>query len=311
MRGWVYVISNKSMPGIIKIGHTLKDPDIRAQELDHTGVPHHYIVDYEILIENPQKIEQNTHKLLAKYNEKKEWFRCSIDVAISAIKESAGAATLLENIKCDLSKLLSEVNFGGTSKNKEGLIVKALQNKGLEQNDIELEHISNILKDRYPHVSEENIAELVYKSYSKDDLAAIKDQGSLANHNNKQAYSVDLTDQKVDSAGRTGQQYYNWGYDVIKYPDLAVRYMSHAAELGHIEAKQWIEENKWEYYNYLLKQSENVIGLLNCFECESHTIAKRTPIGIITKCTKCGDMNYFKDEEVLKNYLKSHNNRLL
>jgi hypothetical protein len=50
MKGWVYVISNKAMEGLIKVGHSTKDPELRAQELDHTGSPHPYIVEYEMLI---------------------------------------------------------------------------------------------------------------------------------------------------------------------------------------------------------------------------------------------------------------------
>ena len=31
--GWVYVFSNESMPGLIKIGQSAADPDLRAFEL--------------------------------------------------------------------------------------------------------------------------------------------------------------------------------------------------------------------------------------------------------------------------------------
>jgi hypothetical protein len=40
MRGWIYVISNNSMPGLVKVGYSMKDPEERAKELDHTGTPH-------------------------------------------------------------------------------------------------------------------------------------------------------------------------------------------------------------------------------------------------------------------------------
>jgi len=33
MKGWVYVITNKAMPGLVKIGFSMKDTEIRASEL--------------------------------------------------------------------------------------------------------------------------------------------------------------------------------------------------------------------------------------------------------------------------------------
>jgi hypothetical protein len=99
MKGWVYVISNKAMPGLVKVGYSTKDPEHRAKELNHTGSPHPYLVDYESLIEEPYQIEQKTHKVLSKYREDKEWFRCSAEVAIAAIKQVAGTQRIIETYK--------------------------------------------------------------------------------------------------------------------------------------------------------------------------------------------------------------------
>ncbi len=64
MKGWVYVISNKAMPGLIKVGFSMKDTEIRANELNHTGTPHPYVVEYDVLVESPRDVEQNIHKKL-------------------------------------------------------------------------------------------------------------------------------------------------------------------------------------------------------------------------------------------------------
>ena len=78
MRGWVYIISNKSMPGLVKVGYSMKDPEERAEELDHTGTPHPYVVEYDILIEGElYQVEQRIHHNLSCYLEGKEWFRCT------------------------------------------------------------------------------------------------------------------------------------------------------------------------------------------------------------------------------------------
>ncbi|MEK6725095.1 MAG: GIY-YIG nuclease family protein [Deltaproteobacteria bacterium] len=97
MKGWVYVISNKAMEGIIKVGHSTKDPELRAQELNHTGSPHPYTVEYEMLIEEPYRVEQAAHKVLSEFHEGKEWFRCTPEQAVSAIRQVAGNKQILEN----------------------------------------------------------------------------------------------------------------------------------------------------------------------------------------------------------------------
>lgn len=98
VRGWVYVISNKAMPGVVKVGYSLKDPSLRARELDNTGAPHPYVVDYEVLTEEPREIERAAHAALREVREGREWFKCTAERAIVAIKEAMpGAAPLHEN----------------------------------------------------------------------------------------------------------------------------------------------------------------------------------------------------------------------
>ncbi|WP_241159772.1 GIY-YIG nuclease family protein [Desulfovibrio sp. ZJ200] len=67
------------------MGYTLKDPALRAQELDSTGVPHPYLVEFEILVDEPFILEQNVHRYLKEYNENKEWFRCNFDECVISI----------------------------------------------------------------------------------------------------------------------------------------------------------------------------------------------------------------------------------
>lgn len=107
MKGWVYVITNRAMPGLVKVGYSSNDPDLRAAGLNHTGSPHPYLVEYEALVNEPFGIEQRTHKSLSHLHEGElyqkgvgiEWFNCSIEEAISAIKTSAGAALIIETYK--------------------------------------------------------------------------------------------------------------------------------------------------------------------------------------------------------------------
>ena len=64
MRGWVYIIKNKAIQGLIKIGFSTKDPILRAKEFDGTSVPFDFEVIYDALVDDPRIIEQNVHKAL-------------------------------------------------------------------------------------------------------------------------------------------------------------------------------------------------------------------------------------------------------
>lgn len=99
MKGWVYVITNKAMPGLVKVGYSMKDPDLRAAELNNTGSPHRFVVDYETLVEEPRDVEQTVHGLLSGLRESKEWFHCSVEEAIAAIKSVVGSDAQVENFK--------------------------------------------------------------------------------------------------------------------------------------------------------------------------------------------------------------------
>lgn len=85
MKGWVYIISNKAIPGVIKVGYSTKDPSLRAAELG-TGAPVPYQVEYEALVDNPRQIEKLAHEMLAFVNAGKEWFECDVGIALKAIK---------------------------------------------------------------------------------------------------------------------------------------------------------------------------------------------------------------------------------
>jgi len=92
-------LSNESLPGMVKVGYTSKDPEGRAKELSgDTGVPTPFVVEYEILIEDAHRCERNIHQHLIEWrvNENREFFRCSINDAIKAVKVVAGDAVQFE-----------------------------------------------------------------------------------------------------------------------------------------------------------------------------------------------------------------------
>lgn len=97
IRGWVYIIDNEAMPNILKVGYSTKDPTLRARELAGTGIPHHFRVVFDVLVEEPRTVEQAAHAMLASKREGKEWFRCSQEEAIAAVRACAKTVLLERN----------------------------------------------------------------------------------------------------------------------------------------------------------------------------------------------------------------------
>ena len=86
-KGFVYVLSNPSMPGLVKIGFTVKVPSERATELGTTGVPTPFDVEFYCLVEDPYMLEKKVHEALASMRQSsdREFFRASVSEAIRAI----------------------------------------------------------------------------------------------------------------------------------------------------------------------------------------------------------------------------------
>jgi hypothetical protein len=97
VRGWVYILTNVSMPGLVKVGYSTKDPGLRAEELNHTGVPTPYVVVYDVLVVEPRTVEKCVHESLEDHHAGKEWFKCEIQVAVRAIRAVAGDGLILES----------------------------------------------------------------------------------------------------------------------------------------------------------------------------------------------------------------------
>lgn len=82
-------MSNPSMDGLIKIGMTSKDPLERKSELETTGVPESFEIEYQALVDDYKNVEKKVHHLLKGERYSKEFFICTISEAITAIKSVA------------------------------------------------------------------------------------------------------------------------------------------------------------------------------------------------------------------------------
>ncbi len=90
-KGFVYVLTNAAMPGMVKIGFTMKMPTERAAELSTTGVPQPFEVEYYCLVEEPASLEAQVHRAMAaaRQNADREFFKASVAEAVSGILASA------------------------------------------------------------------------------------------------------------------------------------------------------------------------------------------------------------------------------
>ena len=91
------------MPGLVKVGFTDRHPSDRANDFNQqyyrTAIPFPFVVAYAARVEHPRWLERETHKALDSYRitkrarnrkDEKEWFRCSVDEATAAIRQTAG-----------------------------------------------------------------------------------------------------------------------------------------------------------------------------------------------------------------------------
>ena len=95
--GFVYVLTNPAYAGLVKIGHTSRDPETRAAELSAgTGVPARFIVAWSHPVRDHEALEALAHGRLAKCraNDNREFFRCSVGEARRIIEQEARAQLL-------------------------------------------------------------------------------------------------------------------------------------------------------------------------------------------------------------------------
>ena len=85
--GYVYILTNPSMPGLIKVGRTFRDSRARAKELHTTGVPSPFEVSFEVFSEEHESLEKKLHAQIDEFrvNGNREFFRYPLRSAIQAL----------------------------------------------------------------------------------------------------------------------------------------------------------------------------------------------------------------------------------
>lgn len=96
--GAVYVLSNPSMPSIVKIGHTTADPHLRAKDLSAgSGVPTPFALEGFIKCLSCKSTEFRVHQHFDRFrvNQNREFFRVD---PIDALETIAGFARRLDQV---------------------------------------------------------------------------------------------------------------------------------------------------------------------------------------------------------------------
>ena len=88
VRGYLYVLSNESMPGLVKIGHSTRPVRERVAELNSaTGVPSQFVIEAIFPSADPARHECEVHELLSSSRlPNREFFRETVANAVLTIR---------------------------------------------------------------------------------------------------------------------------------------------------------------------------------------------------------------------------------
>jgi tetratricopeptide (TPR) repeat protein len=115
--GYVYVLANSAMPGLVKIGKTTRGTSERAAELSAaTGLPTPFIVVYEQLFDDCSAAESFVHTYLehkgGRVSDNREFFNAPVNEVVRAISLAPGAiesnTSVKDNIEDELVRSSEE-----------------------------------------------------------------------------------------------------------------------------------------------------------------------------------------------------------
>lgn len=89
-QGYIYLLTNIAMEGLIKIGATIKHPIERTRELSAaTGVAVPFTLVYHRAVADPFKVEAALHRMLDQYrvNDSREFFKIELHEVIVLLEQ--------------------------------------------------------------------------------------------------------------------------------------------------------------------------------------------------------------------------------
>jgi hypothetical protein len=87
VKGYIYVLTNPAMPGLVKIGRSIHGGKKRAEQLDCTAVPLPFEVFFEMTFTELEEAELAIHEALANHrvNRSREFFSMPPEAAARAV----------------------------------------------------------------------------------------------------------------------------------------------------------------------------------------------------------------------------------
>lgn len=87
--GYIYILTNRYMPGLLKIGKTVHPPKKRARDISRgINIPWEFELVYSKKVENCSLCERKIHDALDnyRYNPDREFFMITLDKALDVIE---------------------------------------------------------------------------------------------------------------------------------------------------------------------------------------------------------------------------------
>ena len=148
--GYVYALWNPLFADLIKIGATLRTPEIRARELSGTGMPEPFEVVAKLQCRNPFSMEREIHMHYAnvrKYGKKKEFFTTEADnvnqyfhsleeqaMRLPSKKENTGIKKRLASMKSWRKKAVLKTKSVQTQSTQTSDLIDSAPAKAYEDN---------------------------------------------------------------------------------------------------------------------------------------------------------------------------------
>ena len=109
--GWLYCFSNPVMPGLFKIGFTERTPEKRRNELQTSGVPVPFKIEFARFVNNPMYLEKNIHKLFDKSRiaPNREFFEAPLDEVRCAFELMVGVWWVEKRVEEEEAKGETEI----------------------------------------------------------------------------------------------------------------------------------------------------------------------------------------------------------
>ncbi len=105
-KGYLYVLSNPAMPGILKIGYTTRSPQVRCDEISKgTGVPGKFNVAHAVQVIDSPGAEKWVHQQLRayRYSRDREFFKLDLAHAQMVIDAAAEKFAIKPRSSAELS----------------------------------------------------------------------------------------------------------------------------------------------------------------------------------------------------------------